>query len=96
MVGINRLQLATSVALLGSASSSQTRMQQPLLASESSPEQLPLGGVAAKRPLVDSQALQASIKSENLLARAEHLYEIAKLGEKEFNHPTRVIGSDGS
>lgn len=95
MVGINRLQLATSVALLGSASSYQVQMQQPMLASESSSDQLPLGGVAVKRPLVDSKALQASIKSENLLKRAEHLYEIAKLGEKEFNHPTRVIGSDG-
>lgn len=47
------------------------------------------------KPLVDSEALQAAIKAENLLARAEDLYKIAKLGEAEYNHPTRVIGSAG-
>lgn len=47
------------------------------------------------RSLVDSQALQDSIKGENLLARAKELYKIAKLGEAEYNHPTRVIGSQG-
>lgn len=50
---------------------------------------------AEKKPLVDSEALQKLIKADNLLARAEHLYEIAKLGEPEYNHPTRVIGSEG-
>ncbi|KAF2125190.1 aminopeptidase Y precursor [Dothidotthia symphoricarpi CBS 119687] len=29
------------------------------------------------------------------MTRAKKLYEIAKLGEEEYNHPTRVIGSDG-
>ncbi|KAL2760355.1 hypothetical protein ACRALDRAFT_1026055 [Sodiomyces alcalophilus JCM 7366] len=48
-----------------------------------------------KKPLVESEALQKLIKADNLLARAEHLYEIAKLGEPEYNHPTRVIGSEG-
>jgi aminopeptidase Y len=48
------------------------------------------------KPLVDSEALQAAIKVENLLARAEDLYKIAKLGEDEYNHPTRVIGSAGA
>ena len=48
-----------------------------------------------KLPLVDTEALQDLIKVDNLLARAEKLYEIAKLGEAEFNHPTRVIGSAG-
>lgn len=47
------------------------------------------------KPLVDSEALQAAIKAESLLARAEDLYKIAKLGENEYNHPTRVIGSAG-
>lgn len=50
---------------------------------------------AASKPLIDSEALQARISSSNLKKRAEKLYEIAKLGEKEYNHPTRVIGSDG-
>ena len=26
---------------------------------------------------------------------AKKMYEIAKLGEEEYNHPTRVIGSAG-
>ncbi|RDW68042.1 peptide hydrolase-4 [Coleophoma cylindrospora] len=47
------------------------------------------------RKLVSSSALQDDIFSENLLKRAKSLFEIAKLGEKEYNHPTRVIGSDG-
>ena len=46
--------------------------------------------------LVDSQALQDTIKAENLKARAEKLYEIARLSEDEYNHPTRVIGSAGT
>jgi len=29
------------------------------------------------------------------MARAKKMYEIAKLGEEEYNHPTRVIGSAG-
>jgi aminopeptidase Y len=55
-----------------------------------------VGGSHDHKPLVDSEALQAAIKAENLLARAEDLYEIAKLGEAEYNHPTRVIGSAGT
>ncbi|TPX16536.1 uncharacterized protein E0L32_003830 [Thyridium curvatum] len=58
--------------------------------------QAPLGAdvAASKKPLIDSEALQARIKVDNLLTRAEELYEIAKLGEEEYNHPTRVIGSN--
>lgn len=48
-----------------------------------------------KKELVSSSALQKSIKADKLLKRAEHLFEIAKLGEDEYNHPTRVIGSKG-
>jgi aminopeptidase Y len=40
--------------------------------------------------------LQKSIKPENLEARAKDLYEIAKNGEEEYGHPTRVIGSEGT
>jgi aminopeptidase Y len=46
-------------------------------------------------PLVDTKELQKSIKPENLEARAKDLYEIAKNGEEEYGHPTRVIGSEG-
>jgi hypothetical protein len=48
------------------------------------------------KPLVDTTSLQATIHSENLLARAETLFEIAKLAEADYNHPTRVIGSKGA
>ncbi|KAK4208198.1 peptidase family M28 [Rhypophila decipiens] len=48
-----------------------------------------------EKKAIDSEALQGTIKVENLLARAKQLYEIAKLGEDEYNHPTRVIGSKG-
>jgi aminopeptidase Y len=58
-------------------------------------EQAPLSGKLVK-PMIDSEALQASITADNLLKRAEELYEIAKLGEEEYNHPTRVIGSEGA
>lgn len=46
--------------------------------------------------LVESQALQDTIKAANLKTRAEKLYEIAQLSEDEYNHPTRVIGSAGT
>ena len=52
---------------------------------------------AGDAKIVDSQALQDLIKPENLMARAEKLYEIAKgSSEEEYNHPTRVIGSAGT
>ncbi|KAK1974609.1 peptidase family M28 [Colletotrichum cereale] len=50
---------------------------------------------SSKKPLVETNALQDTISADNLLSRAKELYEIAKLGEEEYNHPTRVIGSDG-
>ncbi|KAJ3511894.1 hypothetical protein NM208_g15381 [Fusarium decemcellulare] len=46
-------------------------------------------------PLIDTKELQKSIKPENLESRAKDLYEIAKNGEDEYGHPTRVIGSEG-
>ncbi|KAF2798148.1 aminopeptidase-like protein Y [Melanomma pulvis-pyrius CBS 109.77] len=46
-------------------------------------------------PLVNSSALQDLISGDRLLVRAKKLFEIAKLGEHEYNHPTRVIGSAG-
>ncbi|TVY90995.1 Aminopeptidase Y [Lachnellula willkommii] len=50
---------------------------------------------SSSKPLVDSKALQDHITSDNLLKRAKKLFEIAQLGVEEYNHPTRVIGSDG-
>ncbi|KAK8117935.1 uncharacterized protein PG998_006216 [Apiospora kogelbergensis] len=90
MVGFTRLHLACGAALLGTAST--YGIQQPMSSGDS--PMTPVGQ-ASKRPLVSSKALQDSIKGEHLLRRAKNLYEIAKLGEDEYNHPTRVIGSDG-
>lgn len=49
----------------------------------------------SKKPTINSTRLQEDIKVENLLARAKHLSKIADLGIPEYNHPTRVIGSEG-
>ena len=76
-----------SLAALGSVCALQLPLPQ---------DQAPLGGPSPlSKPLVDTEALQATIKSENLLSRAKDLYKIAQLGEPEYNHPTRVIGSEG-
>jgi aminopeptidase Y len=48
------------------------------------------------KPLVSSQALQDDINEDNLLKRAKHLFKLAELADHEYNHPTRVIGSDGN
>lgn len=73
---------------LGSAAS----LQQPLLGVGEA-HQSPLA--TSKKPLVDSEALQAAISVEPLLERAKDLFKIAELSLHEYNHPTRVIGSDG-
>lgn len=51
--------------------------------------------VDASKPTIDTEALQKLIHADNLYKRAETLYEIAKLGEQQYGHPTRVIGSKG-
>ncbi len=76
------------LAALGSVCALQVPLVQDPVAQDT------LGGHNHK-PLVDTEALQAAIKSENLVARAEDLFKIAQLGEPEYNHPTRVIGSAG-
>jgi hypothetical protein len=68
------------------------QFQIPLLSSHN---QAPLETANEKRPLVNSSALQDVISGDRLFARAKKLYEVAKLGEHEYNHPTRVIGSAG-
>jgi hypothetical protein len=68
---------------------SGSAIQHPLVASSSK------SSLVTKKPLVDSETLQSHIDSDRLLRRAKHLYKIAELGEAEYNHPTRVIGSEG-
>ncbi|KAK9235412.1 hypothetical protein V1525DRAFT_271011 [Lipomyces kononenkoae] len=66
-------------------------IQLPLvLPSASSPAVSSVG-----KPIVTSDALQADIDAKNLLERANHLYELAKLSNPDYSHPTRVIGSKG-
>lgn len=69
-------------------------LQIPLLSSHL---QAPVvqGGHHETKPRINSSALQDLISSDRLFARAKKLYEVAKLGEGEYNHPTRVIGSAG-
>ncbi|KAG6008623.1 hypothetical protein E4U21_004263 [Claviceps maximensis] len=50
---------------------------------------------ASALPLINTEALQKTIKAENLLARAEKLYEFAKESVDAYGHATRVIGSKG-
>lgn len=77
-------------ALLLSSLASGSAIQHPLVASSSK------STLVTKKPLVDSETLQSHINSDKLLRRAKHLYKIAELGEDEYNHPTRVIGSEGT
>lgn len=58
------------------------------------PSSLSHSPVTAKE-LVSSESLQDRIHADSLLKRAKALYSIAELGEDEYNHPTRVIGSKG-
>jgi aminopeptidase Y len=53
------------------------------------------GDSASHKPLVDSEALQATVSIDALLARAKHLFKIAHLSQDDYNRPTRVIGSKG-
>ncbi|KAH7329504.1 hypothetical protein B0I35DRAFT_448601 [Stachybotrys elegans] len=95
-----RAVLATSLALSG-VSALQLPVQLPL--QQFVPSKLPWSsssdsGVDSEliaKPLVDSETLQKHITSDALKARAKDLYEIAKKSEDEYNHPTRVIGSEG-
>lgn len=104
MAGSRRLQLAGLAALGVYALQVQAQVpgaQAPLITDEvplvsTSPSTSTSSSSSVKKPLVDTEALQDAISADNLLARAKELYEIAKLGEEEYNHPTRVIGSDGT
>ncbi|KAM0721302.1 hypothetical protein Q7P37_003590 [Cladosporium fusiforme] len=75
-----------TLALLGLSADAQ---QHPLVQAEAQETTL------NSPKLVDSDALQAKIKGDNLLARAEDLYKLAELSIHDYNRPTRVIGSAG-
>ena len=70
--------------------SSDSTVQKPI-----SDAGVPVANNDGDLPLVDTEALQASINAYNLEKRAYALYGIAKLGQDEYGHPTRVIGSAG-
>jgi len=94
MAGLKWLH-SSGLAALG-AYTAAAALQIPIFEPTTANQQLPLtADEAVTRPLIESEALQDTIKGENLLARAKELYQIAKLGEDEYNHPTRVIGSLG-
>lgn len=82
MAGLKGLTLAA--CLLQGSFVASSSVQQPLLP----------GSFA--NPLVDSEALQAAISADKLLARAKELFEVAKLSQDAYNRPTRVIGSAGT
>lgn len=97
MAGHRSLFIAALVTALFHGSSALS-LQQPL-AGGSESQQSPLGTSTttstSKKPLVDSDALQAAISIDSLLERSKDLYKIAELSLPEYNHPTRVIGSEG-
>lgn len=95
MVGYSRSQVAAAgLALMGGLPALAAQI--PLGLDNDHQQQAPLHSDGGALPLVSTEALQDSIKIDNLYARAKELYEIAKLGEEEYNHPTRVIGGDGT
>lgn len=93
MAGYKGVYLATlAIGLFHGGSASL--LQKPLFSGpQLSPPDSPAS--TSEKPLVDSEALQATISSERLLKRAKDLYEVAELSLDEYNRPTRVIGSAG-
>lgn len=85
------MRVSSSVALCAVLSSA-AGFHIPFLSPSS---QKPIQIEGDTKPLVDSSALQELVSGDRLMWRAKELYEIAKLGEGEYNHPTRVIGSLG-
>lgn len=91
IVGILIMKQASftlGLSLLGGAIAAQ----EPLFAPPAASPQIPVTG---GKELVSSESIQERINADNLLQRAKKLYSIAELGEEEYNHPTRVIGSKG-
>ncbi|KAK3209183.1 hypothetical protein GRF29_69g1065106 [Pseudopithomyces chartarum] len=87
--------MRASISSLSVIAAGVSAIQIPLLSSEKQAPVEVSGDYHGEKPLVNSSALQDLISGDRLFARAKKLYEIAKLGEEEYNHPTRVIGSAG-
>jgi aminopeptidase Y len=83
-----------SCIALCAAISGAAALRIPFLSSVQVP--VKIDGGADTKPLIESSALQELISGDRLMRRAKELYEVAKLGEEEYNHPTRVIGSLGT
>lgn len=82
---MNRLLLLAAASPLAGVSA----LQLPLI-SQLQPHVSP-----DRKGLVSSSAIQDDISKTALFKRAEDLFDIARLSEDEYNHPTRVIGSKG-
>lgn len=90
-----RLSLVAAMALSGGVSAFQIPLQLPFQSPwTTDPIKVP-ADTGKHLPLVDTEALQALISAEELEKRSKTLYEIAKKGEEEYGHPTRVIGGKG-
>ncbi|KAJ9231111.1 hypothetical protein DTO169E5_8145 [Paecilomyces variotii] len=85
---MKQVSFTLGLSLLGGAIAAQ----EPLFAPPAASPQIPVTG---GKELVSSESIQERINADNLLQRAKKLYSIAELGEEEYNHPTRVIGSKG-
>ncbi|PKS13035.1 hypothetical protein jhhlp_000376 [Lomentospora prolificans] len=84
-----------SIASVAGLATGSYLAQIPLQAEQQPIGDVPATGGVQPAGLIDSEALQDTIKADNLMNRAKELYKIAKLSEHEYNHPTRVIGSRG-
>lgn len=87
LTGIYLLAFATNLHF----GSIAVALQQPLLGDSPQTTLTP----PSSKSLVNSEALQAAISGDRLLAKAKDLFEIAELSHDDYNRPTRVIGSKG-
>ncbi|KAL5439362.1 hypothetical protein PMIN06_009983 [Paraphaeosphaeria minitans] len=85
--------MRASISSLSVLVTGVSALQIPLLSSSEQAPVQPAGDYHGEKPLVNSSALQDLISGDKLFARAEQLYEIAKLSQEKW--PTRVIGSAG-
>lgn len=84
-----------SALALGGVNALQIPLQLPIQLPDAPSWFLPSTGKHSELPLIETEKLQASISKESLKKRAEDFYELAKQGEEEYGHPTRVIGGKG-
>lgn len=87
--------LVTALAL-GGVNALHIPLQLPIDLSSVPAWLSPSGSDTSKLPLIDTEKLQDSISKKSLKKRAEDFYELAKKGEDEYGHPTRVIGGKGT